>query len=141
VKLTWTMPSPVLSPYGRMISPTRVTPFQDLGGGVVVVILVPGDAVEALTAGGGTLHDPEGAVADRVQQRLGRDALEQVHGLGEDLVRALLDEPTRCRYEVLVQPAGRAEHVLHVLQGDVPIGQPGSDDRLGHHAHEQDALA
>src|SRR5690606_2352876 len=151
VKLSCTMPSPVLSPYGRMTSPTPATsgartrraigPFQDVAHRVVVVVLVPGDAVETLAAGRRALHDPEGAVRDRVEQRPALDALQELYGLGEHLVGAPLDEAAGRRHEVLVQPGSGPEHVLHVLQRDVPIGQPRRREGVSHHAEEQDALA
>src|SRR3954471_2914075 len=110
-----------------MASPRTLTPlraskpqesasvFKDLRGGVVVVVLVGRDAVEALAAVGRPFHDPEGAVGDGGQQRRGaavvHDPLQQVDGLVEHVVDALLDEAARGGDEVLVQPAGGVEHV------------------------------
>src|SRR5690625_6648957 len=49
--------------------------------------------------------------------------------LAEDPVRALGDEPAGGRTEVLGEAGGRREDVADVLEGDVPIRQPGRDDR------------
>ena len=42
--------------------------------------------------------------------------------------------------EVLVQRAGRVQHVAHVLQGQVAVADPGRDHGLGHHPDQEDAL-
>jgi hypothetical protein len=42
--------------------------------------------------------------------------------------------------EVLCQPAGGVQHVAHVLEGEVAVGQEGCHDRLGHHPDQEDAL-
>src|SRR5687768_9535551 len=75
VKDVCTMPSPVVSPYGRMIVPSGTghllrldAAFQELQSGVVG----PGgqfdDAVQALAAVRWALGDAERAVGDRVHQ-------------------------------------------------------------------------
>jgi hypothetical protein len=50
-------------------------------------------------------------------------------------------KPSGAGAEVLVQAAGGVEHVAHVLQREVAVGQPRGDDGLRHHADQQDALA
>jgi hypothetical protein len=87
-----------------------------------------------------TFHQPECPVGDRAEQRVVDDPLEQVDRFVEHLVSTRLDEPARSRPEVLVQVAGRIEHVSHVLQGEVAVGEERGDDGLGHHPDQQDAL-
>src|SRR4051812_25318518 len=108
-----TIPSPVVSPYGRTmlmlclrwhallaLRPLRSlrcrrSCLQGLRHRVVVVLVVPGHAVQALASVGGAFHDAERAVGDRGQQRVVDDLLEQLHRLAQHLVRALLDEAAR----------------------------------------------
>src|SRR3954453_18480028 len=102
-----TIPSPVVSPYGRITLPCRPSwptwpasgtghlRVQQLQGRVDGVRREPDDAVQALAAVRGPPGDAEGAVGDRLDQALGvvGDPLQQGHGLGEHGVRAAVDEP------------------------------------------------
>src|SRR4051812_43935518 len=101
-----TMPSPVVSPYGRTIDPSGTGDLlllQELERRVVGVGAELDDAVQALAAVGRSLGDAEGAVGDRLDQPLGvvGDPAEQLDGLGEHGVRAPVDEAARRRGEVL----------------------------------------
>src|SRR5215218_6654142 len=64
----WTMPSPVVSPYGRTMLPsgTGRLLLQQLQRGVVGVGGQLDDAVQPLAAVDRPLGDPERAVGDRV---------------------------------------------------------------------------
>src|SRR3954463_4199824 len=64
-----TMPSPVVSPYGRTI-PSGIDALQQLEGGVVGVGSELDHAVQALAAVGRALGDAERAVGDRLDQAL-----------------------------------------------------------------------
>ena len=118
------------------------SPFQDLGGGVVVVAGLLGDAFEAAALVGGALHQAEGAVGDGVEQAVvvALDVLEQLDRVAEHLLGAVDDEAAGLGREVLVQVAGGVHHVADVLQGEVAVREPRRDDGLGHHPDQQDAL-
>src|SRR3954454_16593203 len=69
-----TMPSPVVSPYGRMIVPSgtgHLRRVQQLQRRVVGVRAERDDAVETLAAVGRPPGDPERAAGDRLDQALG----------------------------------------------------------------------
>ena len=147
---TCTMPSPVVSPYGRTIVPPRrrvltARRLQDLGRGVVVARRLARPRRRALAPVGRALHQAEGAVGDRLEQRRlpGSSTIRSSRSTASPSTwRArLLDEAVRARAEVLVQAAGGVQHVADVLQGQVAVGEPRRDDGLGHHADQQDALA
>ncbi len=140
------MPSPVVSPYGR-IGLLHCSALQDLGRRVVVVAGLAGHALEAAALVRRALHQAEGAVGDGGEQRrvtrgvlVVLDRLQQVDALAEHLAGAVGDEAVGRGAEVLVQVAGGVHDVADVLERQVAVGDPGRDDRLGHHADEQDAL-
>src|SRR3954447_20927526 len=127
-----TMPSPVVSPYGRTTLwrpkwPLRPFPgsgidaLQQLQRRVVRAGGQPDDAVEALAAVRRALRDAEGAVGDRLDQALAMvgDPLQQLHRLGEHGVRAPVDEPSPRRSEVLGEVARGVQHVADVAQREV----------------------
>src|SRR6476469_6869334 len=64
-----TMPSPVVSPYGRTI-PSGMHGLQQLEGGVEPTVGQPHDAVQTLAAVRRPLGDAEGAVGDRLDEPL-----------------------------------------------------------------------
>src|SRR5689334_6911169 len=66
-----TIPSPVVSPYGRMIVPSGMDGLQELVRRVVRVGAEPDDAVQTLAAVRRSLGDAERAVGDRLDQPLG----------------------------------------------------------------------
>src|SRR3954464_12074667 len=68
-----TMPSPVVSPYGRTIDPSGTGDLllQQLQGRVVGVGAELDDAVQSLAAVDRPLGDAEGAVGDRVHEPAG----------------------------------------------------------------------
>src|SRR4051794_456532 len=66
-----TMPSPVVSPYGRITVPSGIDALQELEGGVVGVDGQAHDAVEPLAAVRGAPGDPERAVGDGLDEPLG----------------------------------------------------------------------
>src|SRR3712207_9372008 len=80
-----TMPSPVVSPYGRTIEPsgTGDLPLQQLQRRVVGVRAGCHDAVQALAAVRRALRDAERAVGDRLDEALGviGDPAQEVDGL------------------------------------------------------------
>src|SRR4051794_16564602 len=115
-----TMPSPVVSPYGRTteaaLSSGRITVpsgtghlrgVQDLQRRVVGVRPQRDDAIQALAAVGRPLGDAEGAVRDRGDQALGMvgDPPEQVHCLAQHRVGTAVDEAALGWVEVLGQSA------------------------------------
>src|SRR5690349_2131558 len=97
-----TMPSPVVSPYGRMIVPSGMDRLQQLQGWVVGAVGQPDDAVEPLAAVRGALGDAERAVGDRLDQPLGvvGDPAEQVDRLAQHGVGPAVDEAALRRGEV-----------------------------------------
>src|SRR3978361_1916210 len=81
-----TIPSPVVSPYGRTMDPSgtgHLRRLQQLERRVVGVRPERDDAVEALAAVGRSFGDAERAVGDGLDQALGMvgDPAEQLHGL------------------------------------------------------------
>src|SRR5918998_4436534 len=115
-----TMPSPVVSPYGRTMfipSGTADLPgLQQLQRRVVRTVGEPDDAVEPLAAVRRALGDAERAVGDRLDQPLGvvGDPTEQVDRLAQHGVGPAVDEAALRRGEVLDQPAGRVQDVADV---------------------------
>src|SRR4051812_47101381 len=105
-----TMPSPVVSPYGRTIDPSGTGDLllQQLQGRVVGVGAELDDAVQTLAAVRRALGDAERPVGDRLDQpiRVVGDPAEQVDGLAEHGVGPAVDESARRRREVLGQIAG-----------------------------------
>src|SRR4051794_18268462 len=107
-----TMPSPVVSPYGRTMLPTvpppegpksRLWPRSGMGGlpgleqlqrRVVGVAVELDHAVQTLAAVDRPPGDAEGAVGDRIQQATGMvgDPFEQVDGLPQHGVGSTVDE-------------------------------------------------
>src|SRR5829696_10072295 len=91
-----TIPSPVVSPYGRTIEPsgTGHLPLQQLQRRVVRVGAELDHAVEPLAAVRWPLRDAERAVGDRLDQalRVVGDPAEELDGLGEHGVRPAVDE-------------------------------------------------
>src|SRR5688572_14450190 len=70
----WTIPSPVVSPYGRTIEPSGtgdLLRLEQLQRGVERVRARRDDAVQTLAAVDGPLGDAERAVGDRVHQAAG----------------------------------------------------------------------
>src|SRR5690349_8132627 len=89
----WIMPSPVVSPYGRTyLFASDILGLQHLRSRVEVLGGLLDHAVRALALVRGALHQPERAVRDGVEQAVVDDALQQIDGLAEHLVRALDDE-------------------------------------------------
>src|SRR3954454_12878493 len=80
-----TIPSPVVSPYGRTTDPSGTGHLpvgrQQVEGGVVGVRPERDDAVETLAAVGRALGDAEGAVGDGLDEalRVVGDLLQQRH--------------------------------------------------------------
>src|SRR3954453_20963101 len=133
-----TIPSPVVSPYGRTIpsgsvrrpdSAPRSAPrsflaamlprlssgidaLQQLEGRVVRAGRERHHAVQALAAVRRPLGDAEGAVGDRLDEALTviGDPAEQVDRLAQDRVGAPVDEAALRRGEVLDQSTGGVEH-------------------------------
>src|SRR5215212_10016193 len=92
-----TIPSPVVSPYGRMIVPSgtgHLVRVQELQRRVVGVGAELHDAVQPLAAVDRALGDAEGAVGDRVHEsaRMVGDPLEQRARLAQHGVRPPVDE-------------------------------------------------
>src|SRR3954447_23540972 len=91
-----TMPSPVVSPYGRTIVPSAsgMDRLQQLQGGVVRAGRQRDHAVQTLAAVRRPLGDAERAVGDRLDQPLGvvGDPAEQLDGLAQHRVGAAVDE-------------------------------------------------
>src|SRR3954447_11697667 len=79
-----TIPSPVVSPYGRTI-PSGMHRLQQLQRRVVRAVGQPDDAVEALAAVRRTFGDAERAVGDRLDEafRVVGDPLEQLDRLAQ----------------------------------------------------------
>src|SRR4051794_35907719 len=98
-----TIPSPVVSPYGRVTVPSGIDPLQQLECGVVGALGQPHDAVEALAAVRRPLGDAEGAVGDRLDQAFGvlGDPAEQVDRLAQHGVGAAVEKAALRRGEVL----------------------------------------
>src|SRR3954468_7496526 len=119
-----TMPSPVVSPYGRTIEPSGIRRLllEQFQGRVVGVGTERDDAVETLAAVRGALGDAERAVGDRLDEALGvvGDPAEQVDRLGEHGVRAAVDEAAGRGREVLGEVAGGVQHVPDVAQREIP---------------------
>src|SRR4051812_32249695 len=79
VNETCTIPSPVVSPYGRTTVPSGIDALQQLECRVVGVGAQHDDAVQALAAVRRALRDAEGPVGDRLDEPLGvvGDPLQQ----------------------------------------------------------------
>src|SRR3954466_929399 len=110
VKDVCTIPSPVVSPYGRTIDPSgtgHLLLLEQLQRRVVGVGAELHHAVQTLAAVRRPLGDAERAVGDRLDQALGMvgDAAEQVDGLAEHRVGPAVDEAALRRCEVLGQVA------------------------------------
>src|SRR3954469_25712837 len=131
---SWTMPSPVVSPYGLITVPSGMDRLQQLQRRVVGVGSQQDDAVQALAAVRRALGDAEGAVGDRLDEPLGvvGDPAEEVDGLAQHAVGPAVYEPALRRGEVLGQSPGGLQDVAHVAQREVAVGEPGGDDGLGH---------
>src|SRR4051794_28745858 len=129
---TWTMPSPVVSPYGLITVPSGMDRLQQLQRRVVGVGSQQDDAVQALAAVRLALGDAEGAVGDRLDEPLGvvGDPAQQVDRLAQHGVGAAVDEAAARGAEVLGQAAGGVEDVADVAQRQVAVGQPRGDDGL-----------
>src|SRR5690348_7703178 len=110
-----TIPSPVVSPYGRTIVPSGIRSLllQQLQRRVVGIRAELDDAVQTLATVRGPLRDAEGAVGDRLDQslRVVGDAAEQLDGLAQHRVRTPVDEAALRRGEVLGQVARGVQHV------------------------------
>src|SRR3954454_5575315 len=106
-----TIPSPVVSPYGRTIVPSGMDRLQQLQGRVVRAGRQRDHAVQALAAVRRPLGDAERAVGDRLDQPLGvvGDPAEQLDGLAQHRVGAAVDEAALRRGEVLDEAAGGIE--------------------------------
>src|SRR3954471_20992957 len=102
-----TMPSSVVSPYGRTI-PSGIDALQQLQRRVVRVGAQRDHAVQALAAVRRALGDAEGAVGDGLDQPLGviGDPPQQVDRLAQPRVGAAVDETAARGVEVLGQAAG-----------------------------------
>src|SRR3712207_1326440 len=127
-----TIPSPVVSPYGRTIEPSGTDDLlrlEELQRRVVGVGRQLDDTVQSLAAVRRPLGDAERAVGDRLDQALGvvGDAAEQVDGLARHGVGPPVDEPAGWRGEVLGEVAGGVQHVPDVAQCEVAVGQPRGD--------------
>src|SRR3954452_935521 len=112
-----TIPSPVVSPYGRTI-PSGIDALQQLECRVVRVRAERDDAVEPLAAVRWPPGDAEGAIRDRLDQPLrvvGAPA-QQLDRLAQHRVGASVDEPALRRGEVLDQSPGGVQHVADVAQ-------------------------
>src|SRR5947207_10983644 len=92
--------------YRRTAGRCSLALLQQLGRGVVVRRRLARDPVEAATGVLGSFHQSERAVADRVQEAVVDDLLQQLDRLAQDLAGPLCDEPVRLRAEVLVKVAG-----------------------------------
>src|SRR5919107_426359 len=102
-----TIPSPVVSPYGRTIEPSGTggshlehppgPAREQLQGRVVGVRAGRHDAVQSLAAVRGAPGDAEGAVGDGLDEPLGvvGDPAEQVDGLPQHRVGPAVDEASR----------------------------------------------
>src|SRR6478672_4915005 len=111
-----TIPSPVVSPYGRTIDPSgtgHLLALQQLQRRVVGVGAELDDAVQTLAAVRRSPGDAERAVGDRLDEPLGvvGDAAEQVDGLAQNRVGPPVDEAALRRGEVLGEVAGGVQHV------------------------------
>src|SRR5438309_8422020 len=97
-----TMPSPVVSPYGRTI-PSGMHGLQQLQRRVERLGRQLHHAVEALAAVRRALGDAEGAVGDGLDEPLGvvGDPAEQLDRLAQHGVGAAVDEPAPRGVEVL----------------------------------------
>src|SRR5918995_11158 len=124
----WTMPSPVVSPYGRTIprSDTGHLPraLEQLQRRVEGAVGEPDDAVQALALVRRALGDAEGAVGDRGQDAAGvvGDAAEQVDGPAEHVAGHVLGRRHPLQRRVREQRAG--EHRVRELQPErlLPVG-------------------
>src|SRR5919112_2286862 len=99
-----TMPSPVVSPYGRTMLPSGMGDLlrlEQLQRRVVGALGELDHAGQALAAVGGPPGDAEGAVGDGLDEalRMVGDPAQQVDGLGQHGVRAAVDEPALRRGE------------------------------------------
>src|SRR4051812_29182671 len=89
-----TMPSPVVSPYGRITLPSGIDALQQHQRRVVGVGAEADDAVQTLAAVRRALGDAEGAVGDGLDQPLGvvGDPPQQVDRLAQHRVGTAVDE-------------------------------------------------
>src|SRR3712207_4855890 len=104
VKDVCTIPSPVVSPYGRTMVPSGMRGLlrlEQLQGRVEGVGRRGDDAVQALAAVRGPPGDAERAVGDGLDEALGvvGDPAEQVDGLAQHRVGAAVDEAAGRRRE------------------------------------------
>src|SRR5438067_5136569 len=77
VNETCTRPSPVVSPYGRTTVSVTALRLQELTRRVPVAVRAADHAVQPAAAVGGAAGDAECALADRGQQALAADLLQQ----------------------------------------------------------------
>src|SRR5690242_9494875 len=143
VKLSCTMPSPDVSPYGRSsdTGPRRELRLPQLQEGVHVAGAALGDALAAAAAVARTRRLGEPAVRDRAEHAHVVDAPEQLDGLRQHVLRTHVERAAGDGSERLAQGPRGLEDAPRVLDREQPVGQERRVYGLGQDREQLDVLA
>src|SRR5436190_4780221 len=117
VKLSCTMPSPAVSPYGRSsdTGPRRELRLPQLQEGVHVARTALGDALAAAAAVARAGGVGEPSLRDGAEHADHVDLPEELHGISEDLLGPDVERPPGDRRERLAQRPRGLEHPPGIL--------------------------